>query len=118
MASNTQSPYVVIEGQTAMLTCVVTDANPLTNVTYRWFNAEHPSKVLHNHPNYTIPYTMRNMSGFYNCIANNSVGKSNPVTVNLDIQCKYRLIFTLSYCFLCDDTMNQIWNMKFIKLHQ
>lgn len=114
LVSNTKSPYEVYEGHTATLECVVRDANPITDVTYRWFKTENPSKVLHNKPTYIIHNIARERSGFCNCTANNSVGTSEAVTVNLDVQCKYWLIFTISNVFLCDDTGNQIENVKFI----
>ena len=45
--------------------------------------------MLHNGPNYTIPNIQRGSSGSYSCTASNSVGTSDPATVNLDVQCMH-----------------------------
>ena len=86
---NTSSPYSVIEGETATLMCTVTDANPNTHITWRWIKTDSPNMVLHNGPNYTISNIQRGRSGSYNCTASNTVGTSEPATINVDVQCKY-----------------------------
>lgn len=40
------SPYIVEEGQTVSLSCAVIDANPNTNITWRWFRTDRPYNTL------------------------------------------------------------------------
>lgn len=81
------SPYSVREGDTAIMACTVTDANPNTNITWRWSKTDSPNMVLHNGATYTIPNIQRGRSGTYTCRASNTVGTSEPVTIILDVQC-------------------------------
>nr|XP_022313604.1 B-cell receptor CD22-like [Crassostrea virginica] len=83
---NTPNPYKVIEGQTATLICTMTTANPNSSTTWKWIKTDSPTTVLHNGPNYTIFNIQRGSSGSYSCTASNSVGTSDPATVNLDVQ--------------------------------
>ena len=84
----TQSnPYRLREGETATLVCTVTDANPNTYITWRWIKTDSPNSVIYNGPTYKILKIERGSSGSYNCLASNSVGTSEPVVVNLDVQC-------------------------------
>lgn len=89
LTSNSPNPYKVIEGQTATLECRVTAANPVFNITWRWYKTDNPSKVLHNEPTLSIQHIQRTRSGLYHCTASNSVGTSLPVNILLDVQCKY-----------------------------
>ena len=86
--SSPPSPYRVKEGQTATLTCTVTAANPYTGITWKWFKTDSPNNVLHNGPSYILPNIQRGTSGSYSCTASNSVGTSEAVTVNVNVQCK------------------------------
>lgn len=88
VTSLTPNPYRVLEEQTATLSCVVLDANPNTSIAWRWFRAESPHNVLYNGSTYTIPSIQRTMSGSYSCIASNSVGKSEAVSILVDVLCK------------------------------
>ncbi|XP_078332852.1 hemicentin-1-like isoform X2 [Crassostrea virginica] len=83
---NTPNPYRVIEGQTATLICSMTTANPNSSTAWKWIKTNSPTTVLHNGPKYTIPNIQRGSSGSYSCTASNSVGTSDPATVNLDVQ--------------------------------
>ena len=84
----TQSPYRVTEGQTATLSCAVTDANPNTGITWRWIKTDSPNTVLDTGANYTIPNIQRGRSGNYSCTASNTAGASKAVTIDIDVQCK------------------------------
>nr|XP_022289615.1 B-cell receptor CD22-like isoform X2 [Crassostrea virginica] len=86
--SSPPSPYRVIEGQTAALMCTVTDANPITGITYRWFKTDSPNTGLSYGPNYTIPNIQRGRSGSYSCTASNIVGTSEAATVDINVQYK------------------------------
>ena len=86
--SLTPSPYRIIEGETSTLECTVTDANPSTNITWKWIKIASPNMVLYNGPNYTIPNIQRGRSGSYSCTASNSVGTSEAVKVIIDVLCK------------------------------
>lgn len=88
MASIVSSPYIVVEGQTVALLCAVIDANPITNITWRWFRTDRPYDGLFFGPNYTISNIQRNMSGSYNCTARNSVGTSEADVIKVDVQCE------------------------------
>jgi hypothetical protein len=89
VTTSTSSPYQVVEGQTATMTCSVGAANPNTDITWRWVKTDSPSNVLHTGPTYTISNIQRAASGTYSCTASNSIGISTPVTVLVDVQCKY-----------------------------
>lgn len=86
--TSTISPYIVIEGKTATLECILTDANPSKGIVWKWFKTHSPSIVLYNGPIFKIANIQRDKSGSYNCTANNSVGTSEAVTINVDIQYK------------------------------
>lgn len=81
------SPYIVEEGQTAALKCALIDANPYTNITWRWFRTDSPYNSLFFGPNYAVPNIQRNMSGSYSCAARNSVGTSEANVINVDVKC-------------------------------
>ena len=84
------SSHEVLEGQTATLRCALTDANPNTNIKWRWIKTDNPHTVIHIEPNYTIHDIPRVRSGSYNCTASNTVGTSKAVTIDVDVQCKQR----------------------------
>ena len=88
--SNPSSPYSVIEGDTATLMCTIIDANPNTNITWRWIKTDSPNNALYNGPNYTIPNIEREKSGSYSCTASTTVGTSEPATIHVDVKCKYK----------------------------
>ncbi|XP_056009552.1 contactin-4-like [Ostrea edulis] len=81
------SPYVIKEGDTAVIYCVVTDANPNTGITWSWTKTGN-STVLYTGQNYTIPNIQRGQRGTYQCTATNSIGTSLPATVMVDVQYK------------------------------
>lgn len=85
------SPYRVIEGQTAALKCTVIDANPSTNITWRWFRTDRPYSSLFYGATYSVSNIQRNMSGSYSCTARNSVGTSEADVINVDVQCELSL---------------------------
>ena len=86
--SLTPSPYRIIEGEISTLECTVTDANPSTNITWKWIKTDSPNMVLYNGPNYTISNIQRGRLGSYSCTASNTVGTSEAATVNVNVQCK------------------------------
>lgn len=92
MINRTPNQYKVKEGQTGTLECAVKAANPNRNITWRWFRTESPTEVLHNGSTYIIPTIQRIRSGSYNCTANNSVGISVAVTIDVDVQCEYIIL--------------------------
>lgn len=92
MISKTQNPHSVVEGGTAVLKCEVTDANPDTNITWRWFKSSNNASVYHGGSTYTISNIKRNKTGFYNCVAINSAGTSVPVSTYVNVQCKLEII--------------------------
>ena len=85
--SSSPSPYRLREGETAVLMCTLTSANPNTGITWRWIKTDSPNSVLHNGPNYTIPNIQRGRSGSYSCTATNTVGISKAATIEVDVQC-------------------------------
>lgn len=88
VAPSTKSPYIVIEGQTAILECTLLDANPYTGIIWKWFKTDSPDDMLENGPIYTIPDIQRNSSGLFHCIAINVVGTSEPLNIYIDVNCK------------------------------
>ncbi|XP_061188018.1 B-cell receptor CD22-like [Saccostrea echinata] len=86
VSTTTSSPYKVVEGQTAILTCSVTAANPNTDIRWSWIKTDSPSNVLHTGPTYTISNIQRGQSGNYNCRATNSIEMSTPTTIPVEVQ--------------------------------
>lgn len=85
--SLTPSPYKIIEGETSTLECTVTDANPSTNITWKWIKTDNTSIVIYNGSSYTVRSIQRDSSGTYKCTAGNIVGTSEAATVILDVLC-------------------------------
>ncbi|XP_056009548.1 B-cell receptor CD22-like [Ostrea edulis] len=83
----TSSPYQIREGDTAVIYCVVTDANPNTMITWSWTKTGDPA-VLYTGQNYTIPNIQKGQRGTYQCTATHSIGTSLPATVQVDVQYK------------------------------
>lgn len=94
--SSPPSPYRVREGGTATLVCTVIDANPSTNITWRWFKRDSGSFFLlvHNGPIYVITNISREISKRYrySCLVSNTVGTSYAADIVIDVQCKYYYI--------------------------
>lgn len=84
--------YNITEKMTALLRCKKEDANPTSIVLWQWF----VNDKLINGPlsNYTIPNIQRNMSGTYNCTAENARGTSLPASTIVNVQ--YRPEVTVS----------------------
>lgn len=83
----TPNPYNVKEGQKATMECKMTAANPNTSIIWKWFETTSLNK-LSDGPYLMIPNITRDRSGPYSCTASNSVGTSDVVTINLDVQYK------------------------------
>lgn len=93
MTSSVSSPYRVIEGQTAVLGCTVTDANPYTSILWKWFRTDSLTDLLYNGSRFVIHKIQRDRSGSYRCTASNFIGTSEAANAYLDVQCKYFLLF-------------------------
>lgn len=93
MTSSVSSPYRVIEGQTAVLGCTVTDANPYTSILWKWFRTDSVTDLLYNGSRFVIHKIQRDRSGSYSCTASNFIGTSEAANAYLDVQCKYFLLF-------------------------
>lgn len=104
MNSITTSPYRVTEEQEALLVCTLIAANPNNSISWKWFIEGRPGNVLYDEPTYKIQNIKRQMSGVYICTANNSIGTSVPVTINVDVQCK--LIRSSKFQVLMINTYN------------
>lgn len=89
MNSSLPNPYTVEEGNTAKLVCTLIDANPLTNITWKWFIKDKLIDPMNDGATYAIPNITRNGTGSYNCTARNYAGISEPATIIVDVQCKY-----------------------------
>lgn len=100
MTSSTLNPYKVTEGQAAILECRVTAANPSSNITWQWYKTDRPGTMIHNGPTLRIPNIQRNRSGSYSCTASNSVGTSEVVDINIDVQCELYLQFNDNILFM------------------
>lgn len=85
---STPNPYRVTEGQTALLECRLTGANPKTGIVWTWFKPGSPSNALYNGPIFNIANIKRNMSGSYSCTAGNSIGTSVAATIYVDVLCE------------------------------
>lgn len=96
MTSDVTSSYIVLEGETATLKCVLIDANPNTNIAWKWFRTDRSSDELNYGPIYIIHNTQRNMSGSYNCLASNVVGTSEAAIINVDVQCEFRFTYYIN----------------------
>lgn len=89
VTSSGPGSFSVKENETATLKCTLNDANPSTNIKWRWFDIDFPNSTLDSRgPTYVINYIKRSMSGSYGCTARNSVGESKEATINVSVQCK------------------------------
>lgn len=88
VTSPTTSPYTVLEGETATLECTVAAANPKNSIQWKWFKTGSFTNILYNGPTFTIPNIKRKMSGSYSCTASNTEGTSEPVIIDIDVQCE------------------------------
>ena len=88
VTSSKSSPYTVTEGETASLSCTLTDANPRTSIIWRWIKTDSYNIVFYNGPNYTIPSIQRGKAGSYSCTASNIVGTSEAATIYVNVQCR------------------------------
>lgn len=82
------SSHQIVEGNTAVLKCSITDSNPNTNIVWKWFKTDNTNYELSNKSTYRIRKTSRGDKGSYNCTARNSVGISIAATLYLDVQYK------------------------------
>lgn len=82
------SPYPILEGNKAILKCIITDYNPKTIIAWKWFKTDNSDYELSNESAYLISNTSRRDKGSYNCTASNSVGTSIAATLYLDVQYK------------------------------
>ena len=80
--SPAQQSYV--EGDTVDLTCD-TDAEPAASVL--WYRAG-SGRIVSRQPLLRLDGVTREEAGEYVCSANNSVGTSQPDSVNIAVQCK------------------------------
>ena len=93
VASFTDAPLVsvspaahsYVEGDTVDLTCA-TDAEPAASVL--WYRAG-SGHIVARQPLLRLAGVTREQAGEYVCSANNSVGTSQPDTVNIAVQCKW-----------------------------
>lgn len=88
VTSPTTSPYRLLERETATLECRVAAANPNISLLWKWFQTDSFTNILYNGPTFTIPNIKRNRSGSYSCTASNTVGTSDAVIVDIDVQCE------------------------------
>lgn len=89
ITSTKDSLYRVIEGQNITLDCVLTAANPNTSIEWTWYNSNNTKNVIKRRPIYTIFNIQRNNTGTYSCSASNIIGTSVPVSIDVDVQCKF-----------------------------
>lgn len=73
------------EGETVSVKCVA-DANPQANVI--WKKSGYSSIYALKDQIEFLP-VKRSDSGIYSCSANNDVGQSQELEVNIDVKCKY-----------------------------
>ncbi|XP_062585754.1 B-cell receptor CD22-like, partial [Saccostrea cucullata] len=88
VTSTTSNPYPITEGHTATLACSLTAANPRESINWSWVKSDEPDNVLKTGSTYSIPNIKRGQSGRYECRATNSIGTSEPVTIEIDVQYK------------------------------
>lgn len=89
VTSITRSPHKVLEGQEAALKCNVTDANPNSIIEWTWYRNDRINNTLSNGQTYTISEIQKGNSGAYTCLARNLAGTSDPISITVDVQCKY-----------------------------
>ena len=73
-----------VEGDTVEVTCAV-DSEPLASVL--WYRAG-SGHIMSRQPLLRLDQVTREQAGEYVCSANNSVGTSQPDSVNIVVQCK------------------------------
>ena len=84
LVSVSPAQHSYVEGDTVDLTCA-TDAEPPASVL--WYRAG-SGHIVARQPLLRLDGVTREQAGEYVCSANNSVGTSQPDTVNIAVQCK------------------------------
>ena len=85
-SASSNSSSSLREGEAVTLTCEV-DSNPAAGrVSWRRSGA---AAILTGQANFTISPVTRDTAGSYECVAENSLGISQPATVQLNVDCKY-----------------------------
>lgn len=73
------------EGEAVTLTCDV-DSNPPASLS--WRKLEKTTRLLGSQPALTVANASPSSAGSYQCTAENELGRSQPETIVLDVQCK------------------------------
>ena len=76
---------ILAEGDSVTLFCEA-DSNPPATVS--WRKLEKTTKFIGNQPTITISSVTKDSAGSYQCVAENELGRSQPETINVDVQCK------------------------------
>ena len=77
---------LLAEGDSVTLSCDV-QSNPPSSVT--WRKLEKNTRIVSDKPSFTISSVSRTSAGSYQCLAENELGRSQPETIVLDVQCKF-----------------------------
>ena len=84
LVSVSPAQHSYVEGDTVEVSCA-TDAEPVASVL--WYRAG-SGDIVSRQPLLRLPGVTREQAGEYVCTANNTVGTSQPGTVNIAVQCK------------------------------
>ena len=84
LVSVSPAQHSYVEGDTVEVSCA-TDAEPVASVL--WYRAG-SGDIVSRQPLLRLPGVTREQAGEYVCTANNTVGTSQPDTVNIAVQCK------------------------------
>jgi len=74
---------ILAEGDSVTLFCEA-DSNPPATVS--WRKLEKTTKFIGNQPTITISSVTKDSAGSYQCVAENELGRSQPETINVDVQ--------------------------------
>jgi hypothetical protein len=80
------------EGDSVTLFCEA-DSNPPATVS--WRKLEKTTKCIGNQPTITISSVTKDSAGSYQCVAENELGRSQPETIDVDVQCKLATTSTI-----------------------
>ena len=76
---------ILAEGDSVTLFC---EADSTPPATVSWRKLEKTTKFIGNQPTITISSVTKDSAGSYQCVAENELGRSQPETINVDVQCK------------------------------
>jgi len=91
-SSSASNASVLVEGGSVTLHCEVESNPAATWVSWRRSGSA-AAAILTSQPTFTVSPVSRETAGSYECVAENLLGLSEPATLQLNVECKFFIIF-------------------------